>query len=170
MLIGQLAQERLTREPVVNLGAFLRGAGTTVVPPDYQGYVMLPRRMPAHRAAQEGHVWWLERCGAKMGCREQLGTPDGQSGDTPLHYCARADQGAACRALLRLHVKPNVKNRWGLTPADLAGQLRHHDMAASLITATRHARARSKSRPLEAWEDPDIVDRPSSSKNPLFLL
>lgn len=70
-------------------------------------------------AAEDGRVWWLERCGAQLGCRDMLGLR-GASDDTPLHHAARSGSLPASCALLRLGADPRVRNAHGLLPEELA--------------------------------------------------
>lgn len=98
---------------------------------------------PVHVAAQDGYVWWLERCGAVPSCHALLNERD-RRGDTPLHHCARRGQGAACRTLLRLGADPDVQNKWQLWSEDLAAHEGHTDLA-DLLRHTRLKDSRSSS-------------------------
>lgn len=85
----------------------------------------------AHVAAEDGRIWWLERCGASAACSGMLEEPDGRL-DTPLHRCARCGQADACRTLLRLGADPAARNMWRLWPEDLAKNEGHAEIAALL--------------------------------------
>jgi len=89
---------------------------------------------PVHVAADDGHVWWLEICGASLQCRSMLGVGDARQG-TPLHHCARCGQEASCRALLRLGADPSVKNDEQQLPEEVAAAAGHGDIAAFLQEA-----------------------------------
>lgn len=90
---------------------------------------------PAHVAAEDDHVWFLERCGASAGCRGMLEQSD-RRGDTPLHRCANEGNISSCRTLLRLGANPSAENKWHLRPEDLAAH-KGHSMTAALLQATR---------------------------------
>jgi len=87
--------------------------------------------LPAHAAALDGRVWWLERCGANASCRELLGVADA-GGDAPLHHSARAGRMDACRVLLRLGVDPRPWNKEGRLPEELAEGAGHEQIAELL--------------------------------------
>lgn len=87
--------------------------------------------LPVHCAAQDGCVWFLERCGANTICRGMIGIGD-MAGDTPLHHAARQGQISTCTALLRLGADPQVKNGDGLTASALADAAGHPEIAALL--------------------------------------
>jgi len=85
-----------------------------------------------HVAAEDGYVWWLERCGASSACSRKLDIGDERRKDTPLHRCARRGEFSACATLLRLGAKPGARNAWQLLPEDLATHEGFHDVASLL--------------------------------------
>jgi len=85
-----------------------------------------------HVAAEDGYVWWLERCGASSACSRTLDVGDERKNDTPLHRCARRGEFSACATLLRLGAKPGVRNKYQLLPEDLATHGGFHDLASLL--------------------------------------
>lgn len=87
--------------------------------------------LPVHVAADDGNVWWLERCGADPSCRGMLSIGD-TAGDTPLHHSARIGQVSTCKSLLRLGAGVDVRNEQGALPEDLALAFGHADLAALL--------------------------------------
>lgn len=89
---------------------------------------------PVHVAAGDGHVWWLEICGATVQCRSMLDIGDARE-DTPLHHCARCGQAAACRALLRLGADASAKNSEQQLPEEVAAAADHGGIAAFLQEA-----------------------------------
>lgn len=89
--------------------------------------------LPAHIAAGEGRIWWLERCGADPACRGTLGAKD-TSGETPLFHAARSGQEVACYALLRLGVDATAVDAPAL-PEDLARSAGLESLAESLHQA-----------------------------------
>lgn len=98
--------------------------------------------LPVHAAAQDGLVWWLERCGASLTCRGMLSIGDA-CGDSPLHHAARHGVLSSCHTLLRLGSDPVTTNGSGVTPAALAADAGHSQIAAllqssSLECAMRH--------------------------------
>lgn len=97
--------------------------------------------LPAHIAAADGNIWWLEACGATVQCRSTLMARDSVA-DTPLHHSARNGQADACRALLRLGADKGAKNEQELTPFDAAKAV-GNDAIAELLreeadTCNRH--------------------------------
>jgi len=74
---------------------------------------------PVQVAAEDGNVWFLDRCGSSRACSGMLNLGD-RRGDTPLHKCAMKGQTLACRTLLRIGADPCVENKWHLRPQDLA--------------------------------------------------
>jgi len=88
---------------------------------------------PAHVAAQDDRVWWLERCGASSDCFEVLEVRD-RRGDAPLHHCAQSGSPAACYALLRSGVDAATRNKWNLWPEDLAAHEGYSELAQVLRT------------------------------------
>lgn len=90
--------------------------------------------LPVHAAAGDGHIWWLEHCGANDKCRSMLLTGDAQE-DTPLHHAAAKGQEAVCRALLRLGADVDTRNETGQLAEDSAAQSGHQDVAKLLREA-----------------------------------
>merc|ERR1719422_907084 len=90
--------------------------------------------LPVHAAAEDGDVWWLERCGAMRSCRAMLDVGDAQQ-DTPLHHCARAGQASTCKALLRLTMVPDSRNMEGQLPEEVAAAEGHEEVARLLRSA-----------------------------------
>lgn len=73
----------------------------------------------AHVAAEDGSVWWLEKCWASGTCRKSLFAGD-KNLDTPLHHAARSGRRVACQTLLRYGAKADSANRWKILPEELA--------------------------------------------------
>jgi len=90
--------------------------------------------LPVHLAAEDGHVWWLEECGASVQCRGTMDTGDTRE-ETPLHHAARYGQEQACIALLRLGANPSVKSSDGQLPEEVAAAAGNSKLAALLQEA-----------------------------------
>jgi len=118
-----------------NQGAQVKGLGYAADFEPFQrdGVEMLP----VHLAAEDGSVWWLERCGATQTCRAMLVEPD-TAGDTPLHHSARVGCRPSCLALLRMGGDPQARNDEELLPEELAVQAGHPELA-QLLRAARQA-------------------------------
>lgn len=91
--------------------------------------------LPVHAAAQDGLVWWLERCGASITCRGMLKIDDA-CGDSPLHHAARHGVLSSCYALLRLGADPTATNGDGISAESLATNAGHSEVAAVLSAAS----------------------------------
>lgn len=115
---------------------------------------------PSHVAAQDGQVWWIERCSAREGCRMLLDKPD-RRGDAPLHHCARFGQSLACQTLLRVGADPTAVNKWRLRPEDLANHMDHKEIAQMLRGARifeldpRHADSSARDTHQRVQQHPD---------------
>lgn len=94
--------------------------------------------LPAHVAAEEGYIWWLERCGADPACRRTLDAKD-TAGETPLFHAARSGQEVACYALLRLGVDATAAEV-PAQPEDLARSAGLESLAESLHQAREQPR------------------------------
>eukprot|EP00405_Crypthecodinium_cohnii_P017194 CAMPEP_0206459486 /NCGR_PEP_ID=MMETSP0324_2-20121206/24200_1 /ASSEMBLY_ACC=CAM_ASM_000836 /TAXON_ID=2866 /ORGANISM="Crypthecodinium cohnii, Strain Seligo" /LENGTH=574 /DNA_ID=CAMNT_0053931037 /DNA_START=87 /DNA_END=1811 /DNA_ORIENTATION=- len=117
-------------------GAQVKGCGYAeeFEPVERDGVEMLP----VHLAAEEGKVWWLEKCGASESCRPTLQQPDSVQ-DTPLHHAMRVNQQSTAFALLRLGSDIEAKNAEGLTPIEVANQSGHKALAKKLQDALDEA-------------------------------
>jgi len=125
---------------------------------------------PAHVAAEDDQVWFLERCGASKSCRGILDSSD-RRGDTPLHRCASGGHELTCRTLLRIGADAGVENKWHLRPEDLAAH-QGHLMTAALLQATRTRTALGdpavKAMALEIGRHPDGVGLLSNLPDGMF--
>lgn len=96
---------------------------------------------PLHLAASFGHP---EACRALARAGASLDEKTRQEGLTPLHYAAQKGSGAACEALLAAGARPDLVNKAGKTPLDVAWEMSGNgrpNPAAAVIQAAIEKKA-----------------------------
>lgn len=99
----------------------------------------------------------------RLGCRNP-------KGDTPLHLAAAGGHLTACNALFEAGADPEARNDARHTPADMAAEFGHPDLARLLVGPEQKATTPSPSSPPPAQLQPDVKELPSFADAGLDLI